>query len=272
MKNNEMTVLKELYNTELLLLMFERDERAARIERGLFDLLCGIFGLRETAELWKMVQEAGSLQTSRDESFLKTAPNLKENPSAIWKMEMLLAMKIQQTLPFNPAVIAEKVIAYAEQGQRHACKLFACLSWLGIILPENRSAAVETWAALSMDGDYEAVRALVYAHEQLGHGKEADKWRGILHILNAEQAAFSSVAIPSRYREFAREQVDMANLILFMRQKNACEDKPLNRAMLRYLLESPEPYEKKMWRLSVPTDFSEVLLEAGQNEDRKFGF
>jgi hypothetical protein len=80
------------------------------------------------------------------------------------------------------------------------------------------------------------------------------------------------VAIPSRYREFAREQVDMANLIMFMRQKNACEDKPLNRAMLRYLLESPEPYEKKMWRLSVPTDFSEVLLEAGQNEDRKFGF
>lgn len=272
MKNNEMTVLKELYNTEILLLMYERDEQAARIERMLFDMLCEIFGLREKAELWKTVQEAGSLQTSLDESFLKTVPSLKENPSAIWKMGVLLTQKIRQTLPFNPAVIAEEVVARAEQGQRSACKLFAALSWLGVILPGNQAAAVETWTVLSFDGDCEAVRALVYAHERLGNAEEADKWRRILHILDAEQAVFSSVALPSHYKDYTSEQLNTVNLILFMRQKNATEDKPLNRPMLRYLQESREPYEKKMWRLSVPTDFSKLLREEEQSEERKFGF
>lgn len=272
MKNNEMTVLKELYNTEILLLMYERDEQAARIERMLFDLLCEIFGLDETAELWMSVQEAGSLQTSLDESFLKTVPGLKENPSAIWKMGVLLKQNIQQTLPFNPTVIAEEIVGQAEVGQRSICKLFAALSWLGVILPENQSAAVETWTMLAFDGDCEAVRALAYAYDRLGNAEEADKWRRILHILDAEQAVFSSVALPSHYKDYTSEQLNMVNLIMFMRQMNSAEDKPLNRPMLRYLRESHEPYEKKMWRLSVSTDFSRLLREEEQSEERKFGF
>ena len=46
-------------------------------------------------------------------------------------------------------------------------------------------------------------------------------------ILDAEQATVSSIASPSRYKEYTREQLDIVNLIMFMMQNNAAEDNSL---------------------------------------------
>ena len=69
------------------------------------------------------------------------------------------------------------------------------------------------------------------------------------------------------------DEVQLANLILFIRQKNARGGgKNIDRSMLHYVLVSNESFEYKMERLSSDTNYNLVMALEDRFMGKKYGF
>lgn len=273
MRHTLTEIIREFYSTVAFLLRYDCCEETAKTEEGIIDLLCRIHGCQEEKEdAWYLIEEARCLQLCTDEGLMRTVMSSQGTVLAM-KLEALQLNRIERTRPFDPNTFIKELKETADLGSKNACKLLACLYWLGILIPENKGVAVKIWSALAVNGDWEAMETLIFAYEEGGNLKEANKWQSIFTILQTEYESFSSVALQSRYRDYSEEEVQLANLIMFIRQNNAKKDETLiDRAMLHYVLESKDDYEYKMERLASDTNYYLLMKREDMYSDKKFGF
>lgn len=163
--------------------------------------------------------------------------------------------------------------ANANAGEKSSCKLYAFLNWLGLVVPQNSKTAQNVWASLAMVGDWLSIKMLIYAHSQLNDVKEAAKWTHVYDILKTEHEMFSAVAAYSNYPQYTEDEVQIANLIMFLSLKNAAKNSyGIDRPMIHYVLNSKDDYKAKMDKLSGNTNFYIALHIEERFSSKKYGF
>lgn len=267
-------IIKEFYSAVSFLLRYNGDHQTMNMEEDILDLICRVHNCCEEKErLWNYIDAARSLQLCSDEALLQTLPSFEPNIALPLKMEALQSRCVERIKVFNSVIFANELKESADLGDKDACKLLAYLYWLGTVLPENKQVALKIWSALAINGDWEAIYILIYAYEQNDNIQESNKWKNILNILRCEYESFSPVALPSKYADYSAEELQFANLIMFIRQKNTHEDiRLIDRPMIHYVLESKDNYEYKMARLASKTNYYMVMRIEDQYYGKKFGF
>jgi hypothetical protein len=274
MENQKTSIIKEFYNTVAYLLKYESSAKTVDRERSVLSLICDFYESPSLFEdCWKSVDEARSLQVCSDESLLKNSCTCEHSATWDLKMDVLLKHSIERTKYFNRYVFERELKEAADFGETDACKLLACLNWMGVIFPVNKTVALNIWSNLAINGDWEAIRAVIYAYDAQENESESTRWRHILGILRDEYEAFAPVALCSKHKECTVDEVQLANLILFIRQKNARGGgKNIDRSMLHYVLVSNESFEYKMERLSSDTNYNLVMALEDRFMGKKYGF
>ena len=105
-----------------------------------------------------------------------------------------------------------------------------------------------------MSGDWHGLEMLIYSYIQTGDDTSEKKWLNIRAILKSEFDSFSPVAMYSSYPNCSDEEIQTANIIMFISQKES-EKGHLNRPMIYYALNSIDDYSTKMSKLSADTNF-----------------
>ena len=266
-------IIREFYHATVFLCRYSSNEQTVKAEKALLGLLCEIHGCREQEESWRRIEKARVLQLCSDETLLQTVGARAYDTALTLKLEVLQANQIERIKNFNPNIFTNELKEAADLGNKEACKLLAPLHWLGCILPENKKVAVKIWSALAVNGDWDSISALIYAHTQNGDFREANKWKNVLRILQSEYESFSPIALPSRYADCSPGEVQFANLIMFIKQKNTARaTTAIDRPMIHYVLESKENFEHKMKRLSSETNYYLVMKAEDLYAEKKFGF
>ena len=267
-------IVKEFYNVIAYLLKYGCAEETIKIEKSILNLICKIHDKEDRIEeIWDWIERARVLELCSDENLLQASAVFDHTAALTLKLETLQTYRIHRLKFFHPVLFANDVKDAADLGDPYACKLLAYLSWLGVIVSENQQVALKIWSALAANGDREAILSLIFAYDSVDRLQEADKWRNILEILNTEYDSFSPVALFSKHKNRSAEEVQFANLIMFIKQKNANrEDKFINRPMLYYVLESNENAECKMERICSETNYYSLMKLEDQYSGKKFGF
>lgn len=268
------SIIMEFYNTVAFMLRYDRNAQTEQLERSILDLLCKIHGCDGMCEeICAQISQAGSVQLCSDEAVLQSFTAYQSNTAMQLKLEVLQARNINRIKAFNAVIFANEIKESADLGDKDACKLLASLYWLGVCFPENKQVALKLWSALATNGDRETMAALVYAYGQEGNTQQAGKWQNVLNILHEEIESFSPVALSSKYQDCSADEVEFANLIMFIRQKNAKKEaKYIDRPMIHYVLQSKENFAYKMERLAEDTNYYLVLRMEDRYAGKKFGF
>lgn len=268
------SIIKEFYDIAAPLLAYESCERSVAIERNILVLLCGIQKNIDLIEdCWKCIEEAGCLQSCSDGVLLGTSASERYGVAFEIKMDVLSENKINKPKKFDETLFVDSLREMASAGKKNACKLLAYINWLGEIVPQNTEVALTIWKMLAAYGDWASIEALVYAYGSIGDEAQRDKWEHVLNILRSVYERFSPIALGSQFGEYSEEEVQLANLILFVKQKVASQrDQALNRQMLHYVLEGRDDYKTKMERLSAQTNYFFVLHQEDRYANKKFGF
>lgn len=267
-------IIKEYYDIVSPFLAFKTCERIQETEKKILTLLCAVNRREDmAAQCWEMIGNAGCLQTFSDGALLASSDDTPGNVAYDIKMEALTSCRISQVRNFEEFTFRSDLYANANKGEKNACRLLAFLNWLGAIVPRNPRAAESIWASLAMAGDWLSIKMLVYEYAQLGEEKEAEKWEHILQILKTEYEAFSVIALCSNYPGCTEEEVQTANLILFISQKNAGSGGAvIDRPMIHYVLNSRDDYQAKMEKLSGNTNYYLAMQLEDRFFHKKFGF
>ena len=274
MERIKTSIIMEFFNTVAFLLKFDRDSRTVQIEKEIMALLCKIHDCSELCEeLYEQIEKSGNIQLRTDEAVLQSLGNFDSNTAMLLKLEALQARKIDRIKMFHTLIFSNELKEAADLGDKDACKLLASLYWLGTVFPENKQVALKLWSALATNGDRESMAALVYAYREQDEAEQVRKWQNVLRILQEEIESFSPVAFLSGHTDCAADEVDFANLIMFIRQKNAMEERQyMDRPMIHYVLQSQEPFAHKMERLSTQTNYYLVMRMEDRYVGKKFGF
>ena len=274
MENQMINIIKEFYNTVAYLLKYESSAKTIDVEHKVLGLICEFHGAPELAEdCLARIEEARCLQVCSDESLLKNSGACIRGAALDIKMDVLLTHRIERIKAFNCCIFDRELKEAADLGNTEACKLLACLCWCGAVFPVNKTLAISIWSNLAINGDWEAMHALIYAYDVKGENEQADRWRHVLAILREEYDSFAPVALCSKHKDSTAEEVQLANLIMFIRQKNAKGGtKNIDRSMLHYVLASKESFEYKMERLSSDTNYNLVMSMEDRFTGRKYGF
>ena len=271
-------MLKDFYAMVAFLLEFECVPETVKVEQDVLDLICKIYGYdcQEKEMLWEHIEAARSLQVFSDEMWLQNH-KLSSDDSCIalqLRLEVLRSRKIDRLKPFNSFLFTNEIKKQADLGQRDSCKLLACLNWTGTIIPKNRKMAIKLWSALAISGDCDEIgHTLIYAYKQEGNMEEAQKWENVLSIIRTEFDSFSSVALPTNYKQYSESELGVANLIMCIRHRNARSGiRVLDRPLLDYVFQSKDSFEAKMEKITNnSTNFFTVLSTEDQSIKR-FGF
>ena len=275
MTNNQISVIiKEYFNIVSPILAFEDCETIHETERKILCWLCEVKKCTDLAdECWSIIDNAKCLQLSSDSLLPITSDTTPHSVAYDIKMEVLSACHINKVKKFEEYTFMDSLKADANVGEINSCKLLAALSWLGLIIPENRASAQNIWAVLAMNGDWLSVEMLIYGYETLGDAEQAKKWKHIYDILKTEYETFSAIALYSNYIEYSEEEVQIANLIMLIAQKNHIKgNSNIDRAMTHYMLNSKSDYKSKMDKLSSETNYYLATHMEDKNSDKKFGF
>ncbi len=273
MKDNKTSVIiKEFFNIISPFLTFTADERIAEIEKNILFLLCESKDSGELFEECKaLIDETVCLQSFSDANLLLATDASRKNIAYDTKMNVLSACKINTLKSFDEVSFTEELKNAAAVGNKNACKLLAFLSWLGIITPQNRTTAQNIWSTLAMSGDIPSIEMLIYSFEKTNQTDSLKKWSNIHQILKNELESFSAVALYSTYPEYTEEEIQTANIIMFIHQAYAAKEN-IYRPMLYYVLNSKDDYDTKMNRLSAETNFYIALHNEDKLQKKHCGF
>ena len=273
MKDNKTSVIiKEFFNIISPFLTFTADERIAEIEKNILFLLCESKDSGELFEECKaLIDETVCLQSYSDGNLLLATDSSRKNIACDIKMNILAACKISTQQSFDEVSFTDELKHAAIIGNKNACKLLAFMNWLGLITPENQSTAQNIWATLAMSGDIPSIEMLIYSFEKTGNTDSLRKWQNINHILQNEYESFSAVALYSSYPDYKEEEIQTANLIMFISQAYAAKEN-IYRPMLYYVLNSKDDYDTKMNRLSAETNFYIALHNEDKLQKKHCGF
>lgn len=266
-------IIKEYYDTIATLLEYQGCGETLAMERSILHLLFDFAGCKAQFETyWSDVEKAQRIQTCTDEMLLSASAMGYDILSDL-KMQALTRLNISKQKKFDAFLFADTVQKRANEGRRSDCKLFACMNWLGIMIPENKSVALKIWSLLAASDDLEAMQMLICGYRAFENVAQAEKWSHVLAILRREHENFSPVALQTQYPGYSEEELELANLVLFVAHKtpSAMEQK-IDRPMLTYILESGESYGAKMRRLNDNTNYSFLIYVENRCANRHFGF
>lgn len=263
-------LLNAYYQTISPLLQYLPCEKTNALEQQILSLLCHVKACSQLEEVCRtMIDSAKCLQSSLDGALLMSIDADQSCVAYDIKMDLLTALQISKPRNFEEATFLENLQLLANAGQKNACMLLACLNWLGLLLPENRQTALNIWSVLAVSGDRLSIQLLIYGYDTLGQSEEKEKWSHIAHILQREQENFSAIASCLNYPDYTEQEVQLANIILFISQTGSAK---LNRPMLHYVLYSKDDYTAKMARISTETNYYLVMHTEDRFSHKEYGF
>lgn len=268
------TIIKEYFNIVSPLLAFKLCAEVDEIERQILALLCHVKKCDELFdECRAVIEDAKCLQSYSDGVLLVSSDKTQNSLAYDIKMEALSKCCNNRPRLFDGNIFIEELKSDANVGNKNSCKLLAFLNWLGLTVPQNKNTALNIWTALAMNGDRAAVDMLIYGYASIGDDERSTRWQHIHNILTAEYESFSAIALYSDHKEYSEEEVQTANLIMFILQKNSIKDiKCIDRPMIHYLLNSKEDYKTKMARLSSETNYYLVMHIEDKYANKEYGF
>ena len=272
--NFKSELLNEYFDTVAPLLIYESCETTLEMERKALGLLCEMKGRADLFdECWKMIEGAECLQTCADIALLDSSDSVYDNIACDIKRESLVEANIKKLKRFNENGFVEDVKTNANFGDISSCKLLAVMNWLGCLLPQNKATSKRIWSFLAMSGNLFSAEMLINALGAEEEKAQRQRWEHIKNILESEYNSFSAIATYSNYPAYTEEEVQTANLIMFISQKSAkSEDKAINRQMIQYLLDSGDDYKTKMSKISSDTNYYLVMHAEGKKSKKECGF
>lgn len=261
-------MLTEYYETVSDMLGFRPNEETQALEESILRLIFDIFGCTDdNGEIRAAIESAQGLTTLSD-VLLLTDDEI--TPALAVKIDILQKLKIQHLRAFDSAMFFIEIEDSALSGNKLSCKLFAALKWLGLVTEQDRKTALEIWKMLGVNGDEEAMLAVVYACDKLGETEERDKWKAAYVYLNDAERKFS----PMVFSDDDNSGVQLANLILASKNKIKKSDTSINRALAQYILYSGDSFTEKLGMVSEDLNFYTVLWKSHQNNGKikKTGF
>lgn len=267
-------IIKEYFNTISPVLVFRPCEQTNKMTQQVLSLLCTANDCGHLESGCRaLLAESDALQSCSDGALLRSSDILQDNIACDIRMDMLSEMRIQKLRSFDASIFVQELQRHANAGERNACKLLAVLYWLGQTVPQNTTTALNIWSMLAMSGDVHALDLLVYGNTLTGRTAEAGRWMHIRSILQAACDAFSAIALPAQHPDCTEEEIQTANLILFISQKQAPKGtSALCRPMLQYVLHSKDDFRTKMNRLSEDTNYFLVMYDENKPAPKKYGF
>lgn len=267
-------IIKEYYDIVSPVLAYMTCEKLVETERQILRLLCEVNGSEDSVEeCWAMIDDAKCIQTFSDGALLASSDATKNNIAYDIKTDVLAKGKISKLKNFEEFTFVKDLQTDANAGKKSSCKLLAFLNWLGATVPKNVKTAQNIWSSLTMIGDQASIKMLIYSYSRSGDSEKAEKWTHIYDILQSENESFSAIAVYSAYPQYTEEEVQAANMIMFISQKYAVnEGAPIDRAMVHYALNSKADYQAKMDRLSRDANYYVALHFEDKFSDKKYGF
>lgn len=132
---------------------------------------------------------------------------------------------------------------------------------------------MKIWSFLAMSGDLLSMEMLIKANESEGNMEQQQKWLHIKNILESEYNFFSAIATHSNYPMYNEEEIQIANLIMFISQKNIKRGNNLiDRPMIQYVLDSTDDYKTKMSKMSTDTNYYLVMYDECKYSNKEYGF
>lgn len=273
-ENKKSLIIKEYYNIISPLLPFSSCDKISETEDKVLSLLCEINKCSDLFdECRALTEDAKSLQSYAEGALFLASDGAEHSIAYDVKMDVLADIKTDLLRNFNEFIFIRDLKDNANKGDKNSCKLLAFLNWLGLLVPQNRVAALNIWSALAMSGDRPSTEMLIYGYSDTENRKECKRWRDIYDILKREDEAFSAVALYSNYPDYTEEEVQTANVIMFISQKLASNGaKVIDRPMLYYAINSKADYKTKMEMLSTNTNYYLAMHYEDRFSDKKYGF
>ena len=275
MNNNlKFELLNEYFDIVSPLLAYESCEIICETEQKVLALLCEMKDSANLfAECWKMIESAKCLQTCSDVALLDSSDISHDSIAYDIKRDALVAAKIKKAKRFNEISFVEEVKSNANIGYTNSCKLLAILSWIGCLVPQNKITAKRIWSFLAMNGDFLSIEMLINANGSEEESGQQQRWLHIKNILESEYNSFSAIATYSNYPMYSEEEVQIANLIMFLSQKSAQNGgKIIDRPMIQYVLDSADDYKTKISKISSDTNYYLVMHVEGKYSNKEYGF
>lgn len=267
-------VLREYFDTVAPLLCYEVCPESEQICEQILTLLCRIWECPEQyKDCYAHVVRTNEIQTVEDCILIHQDPVAVQDGIAQAKMDLLMAMEVEVLRIFDREMVFGDVRSRALAGDAHACRLLACLLWLGIGTAQSEFAAVAVWETLAVAGKQGAIKALIYAYGQQRMQTEAAAWKTTLSLVRQADEAFAPVVPLSLCQSYTAEEVGRANLVLYLRQLHKGENgQSLHIPMLYYALHSRDSDRDKLERLSSEQNFNLLLQEEGKSRSKRIGF
>lgn len=275
MKNDiKFELLTAYFDIVSPLLNYENCDEISEIGQNVLAFLCKIKdSTKQNAECWQMIKNAECLQTCADVALFDSSLTSYDSVACDIKRDALIAAEIGRVKKFNVDIFTEELAANANMGHPSSCRLLAVMYWAGIILPQNKAIAQKIWSFLAMSGDMLAIEIIVNTNKTKAQSAKRQRWLNIKNILETEYNSFSAIATYSKYPDYTIDEVQTANIIMFMSQSYAKNgDKCINRSMIQYLLESTDDYETKMERISSPANYHLIMHIESMYANKEFGF
>lgn len=273
--NQEQTksVMQEYFYTVARLLCYQPDPQVEQARRRILELVCQMQKCPQVyAQCLEYVYRTDELQTVQDCLLIDQDPQAVRDGLAQIKMDLLAEMEVNVLRIYDSELVLDLVRKQAIAGDIHACKLYACLQWLGIGAPENRAAAIAVWEQLASSGQVGAMRALIYAYGQEGMADKAARWETTLDLVGKADAAFAPIVPLGMCSQYTAEQVSHANMVLFLRQIHSARPAFVHIPMLYYAINSRDDDTTKMAKLASERNFNLLLQEEGRSRSKRIGF
>ena len=270
-------IIKEYYDTVSYALRYKPSEASRHMLRQILNLMLTANGEADSEEeCWEAILSTENVLTAADAALLDSSGEDLPEVNAIAyeiKSRLLSKLEIHRLMAFDYDLLLISLEKEAAKGQRSACKLLACLKWLGICSDGNKKAAIELWKALSMDGDRLALNALIYACRETGDDKEAETWEMTASMLDEAYESFSPFVCSGREKK--GEAYTRAALILYLNTSIASRsngDAFMDRALIHYALYSTESLESRLMALSTGQNLYVRMNGENKYRDKKYGF
>ncbi len=268
-------ILLEYFDTVSYIMSYEWNDEFKKIAVGIIGLLADIYGVPDAAEeCTEMTEKVANLQTVQDIA-LMAGDEIASSVAFTVKASYITANDIRMQRIFDHGIAVMAVKRAAEEGERSACRLWACMNWLGSFPEADRRRAVEVWKTLAASCEISAVKALVYAYGVMGDTAERDMWAAVGEALENASRNFLPLVLPDGNDRCGGRAVMLADLILAAagrRNTSAEASRNIDRAMAYYILYCDGLFEEKLARVSSQGSFYPLVWECRRFENSKFGF
>lgn len=268
-------IIKDFYETTLYALQYKPTDQSKDLLRRILALSLAANGESDSLdECWEAVASTENILTASDAALLDSSSEDVSGVNAIAyeiKVQMLIDAKIERSVSFDYDLFLLQIEKSAARGHKFACKLLACLKWIGFGDDANKETAVEIWKALATDGDAPALNMLIYALGELGKADEANVWEQVRDVTEKAKESFTPIA--KKTEGVSDEAFEKAAVILFLLARPKKEEAPfMNRTLIHYLIHSTDSLDTKLKAVTLEEDIYLRMYMEDRFKNRKYGF